>query len=242
MYYIIVYGSMIILIPGIILAIIAEIKIKVTFAKYSGVHARSGITADSMSRKFISEYKLYGVTVSPVRGNLTDNYNPKNDVLSLSENVFGSDSIAALGVAAHECGHARQQHEGSVMLKLRSILVPVTNIGSRLALPVAILGVLLEWLIGGTGQNFGSYVVAFGIALYSLSAIFALVTLPVEINASARAVKMLDEQCILQKDELYGAKKVLSAAAMTYVASLVVSLLYLLRFIAILGSVRKRND
>ena len=119
--------------------------------------------------------------------------------------------------------------------------MPVTNIGSRLAVPVAILGVLLEWMIGGTGENFGSYVVAFGILLYSLTSIFALVTLPVEFNASHRALKMLDEQGVLESDELRGARKVLSAAAMTYVASLIISLLYLLRFIAILGSVRKRN-
>lgn len=241
MLYLIYYGSLVILIPGIIFSIIAQIKIRTSYAKYSRVHARSGISADSMSRRFISAYDLHGVTVQPINGELTDNYNPKNDVLSLSQGVFGSDSIAALGVAAHECGHACQKRDGSFMLTLRSVLVPVTNIGSRLAVPVAILGVLLEWMIGGTGENFGSYVVAFGILLYSLTSIFALVTLPVEFNASHRALKMLDEQGVLESDELRGARKVLSAAAMTYVASLIISLLYLLRFIAILGSVRKRN-
>lgn len=241
MLYYIYYGSLVILVPGIIFSIIAQIKIRTSYAKYSRVHARSGISADSMSRRFISAYDLTGVTVQPIKGELTDNYNPKNDVLSLSQGVFGSDSIAALGVAAHECGHACQKRDGSFMLALRSILVPVTNIGSRLAVPVAVLGVLLEWMIGGTGENFGSYVVAFGILLYSLTSIFALVTLPVEFNASHRALKMLNEQGVLESDELRGARKVLSAAAMTYVASLIISLLYLLRFIAILGSVRKRD-
>lgn len=233
---------MIILIPGIILSVIAQIKIKTSFAKYSKIKARSGWTADEMSRMFIERYDLNGVVVRPVAGNLTDNYNPTNDVLSLSQSVYSNTSIAALGVAAHECGHARQEHGGSLMMKFRKLLVPVTNVGSRLAVPVAVLGVILDWLIGGSGANFGKYVICFGVALYSLTTIFALVTLPIEIDASRKGLKMLREQGVLERDECAGAKKVLTAAAMTYVASLVVSFLYLLRFIVILSNFRRRDD
>lgn len=239
MLYILYYGSLIILIPGIIFAFIAQILVKIAFSKYSKRNAASGITADEASRKMLRDHNCIGVSVQPISGTLTDNYDPKTDVLSLSENVFGSSSIAALGVAAHECGHACQQYENSFFLKLRSILVPVTNIGSRAAVPVAIIGLVLEWM---GSQNFGSYVLAFGILLYSLSTVFALVTLPVEIGASSRAMKMLKEENFLEGKELSGARRVLTAAALTYVASLVVSLLYLLRFLLILASLRKRND
>lgn len=241
MLYILYYGSLIILIPGIIFAFIAQILVKIAFSKYSKRNASSGITADEASRKMLRDHNCIGVSVQPTSGTLTDNYDPKTDVLSLSENVFGSSSIAALGVAAHECGHACQQYENSFFLKLRSILVPVTNIGSRAAVPVAIIGLILEWILAGS-QNFGSYVLALGILLYSLSTVFALVTLPVEIGASSRAMKMLKEENFLEGKELSGARRVLTAAALTYVASLVVSLLYLLRFLLILASLRKRND
>ena len=240
MFYILYYGTFIILIPGIILAFIAQILVKTTFSKYSKRYASSGITADEASRKMLRDHNCVGVDVQPISGSLTDNYNPKTDVLSLSDSVYSSSSIAALGVAAHECGHACQQYENSFLLKLRSFLVPVTNIGSRLAVPVAIVGLILEWIMAGT-QNFGSYVLAFGILLYSLSTIFALVTLPVEIGASSRAMKMLKEENFLEGKELSGARRVLTAAALTYVASLVVSFLYLLRFLILVSSSRKRK-
>ncbi len=240
MFYILYYGTFIILIPGIILAFIAQILVKTTFSKYSKRYASSGITADEASRKMLRDHNCVSVDVQPISGSLTDNYNPKTDVLSLSDSVYSSSSIAALGVAAHECGHACQQYENSSLLKLRSFLVPVTNIGSRLAVPVAIVGLILEWIMAGT-QNFGSYVLAFGILLYSLSTIFALVTLPVEIGASSRAMKMLKEENFLEGKELSGARRVLTAAALTYVASLVVSFLYLLRFLILISSSRKRK-
>ena len=241
-YYYIYYGSLIILIPGIIFAFIAQIMVGATYKKYSKTDARSGWTADDMSRMFMERYDCNGVVVRQIEGELTDNYNPSTDVLSLSEGVYGKSSISALGVAAHECGHARQQHEGSFMMKLRSFLVPVTNIGSRLAVPVAILGIILEWLLGGAGAtNAGTYILCIGVILYSLSTVFALITLPVEIGASAKAMTMLDEQNILEKDERRGARKVLTAAALTYVASLMVSLLYLLRFLIIIAGVRGKK-
>ena len=238
MFTILYYGSFILLIPGIILAFVAQILVKTTFKKYSSVQSRSGWVANEMSEMLLEKNDCNGVIVQSIPGDLTDNYNPSTDVLSLSESVYGKSSIAALGVAAHECGHAVQKHTGSFLMTLRSILVPITNIGSRLAVPVAIIGVILSFFIN---RQTADIVIAIGIAMYSLTTIFALVTLPVEIDASRRAIKMLSESGVLASDELRGAKKVLSAAAMTYVASLLMSLLYLLRFIAIIGMTRNRR-
>ena len=229
---------MIIIVPGVIFAFVAQLLVRSAYKKYSKVEARSGWTADDMSRMFMERYDCNGVTVEPIKGDLTDNYNPSTDVISLSETVYGKSTIAALGVAAHECGHARQQHEGSFMMALRKVLVPATNIGSNLAVPLVILGLLLEfWL----GTVVGTYFWVAGVVLYSMSTIFALVTLPVEIGASSRAMKMLEEQNVLEKDERRGARKVLSAAALTYVAALLVSLLYLLRFLIIIAGTRRKK-
>ena len=237
-YYILSYASLIIIVPGVIFAFVAQLLVRSAYKKYSKVEARSGWTADDMSRMFMERYDCNGVTVEPIKGDLTDNYNPSTDVISLSETVYGKSTIAALGVAAHECGHARQQHEGSFMMALRKVLVPATNIGSNLAVPLVILGLLLEfWL----GTVVGTYFWVAGVVLYSMSTIFALVTLPVEIGASSRAMKMLEEQNVLEKDERRGARKVLSAAALTYVATLLVSLLYLLRFLIIIAGTRRKK-
>lgn len=237
-YYILSYASLIIIVPGVIFAFVAQLLVRSAHKKYSKVEARSGWTADDMSRMFMERYDCNGVTVEPIKGDLTDNYNPSTDVISLSETVYGKSTIAALGVAAHECGHARQQHEGSFMMALRKVLVPATNIGSNLAVPLVILGLLLEfWL----GTVVGTYFWVAGVVLYSMSTIFALVTLPVEIGASSRAMKMLEEQNVLEKDERRGARKVLSAAALTYVAALLVSLLYLLRFLIIIAGTRRKK-
>ena len=237
-YYILSYASLIIIIPGVIFAFVAQLLVRSAYKKYSKVEARSGWTADDMSRMFMERYDCNGVTVEPIKGDLTDNYNPSTDVISLSETVYGKSTIAALGVAAHECGHARQQHEGSFMMALRKVLVPATNIGSNLAVPLVILGLLLEfWL----GTVVGTYFWVAGVVLYSMSTIFALVTLPVEIGASSRAMKMLEEQNVLEKDERRGARKILSAAALTYVAALLVSLLYLLRFLIIIAGTRRKK-
>ena len=233
LYYILYYGTFIIIVPGLILAIIAQIAIKVNYKRYSKVDAKSGWTAEEMSEMFAERYDMNGVTVQPIKGDLTDNYNPSTDVLSLSESVYGKSSVAALGVAAHECGHAAQQHSGSILLRLRTILVPVTNIGSKLAVPVAVVGLIISWL--ATNSDAGWYVVCVGIVLYSLATIFALITLPVEFNASHRGLKMLREQAVLDNGELKKARKVLTCAALTYVASFIVTFLYLLRFIVIMA-------
>lgn len=236
--YFIYYGSFIIVIPGIIISIICQCLISYRYKKYSRVQSRSMWNAHEMSDMILERQGINSVDIQKIRGNLTDNYNPSTDVLSLSEKVYDGTDIASLGVAAHECGHACQKYDGSLLLKLRSILVPITNIGSRLAVPLAVIGVIIEFIIGGTETNAGTVIIAIACCLYSLSTIFALVTLPVEFNASHRALRMLKEQNILDRGELIGAKRVLSAAAMTYVASLVISFLYLLRFLVILGSVR----
>ena len=240
MYYL-YYGSMVILIPGIILAIWAQFKINSTYKKYSQVQSKSRWVANEMSMMLLEKNGCGSVSVQRIHGNLTDNYNPTTDVLSLSDSTYGKSNVAALGVAAHECGHALQKHSESKLLQLRSWLVPITNYGSMLAVPIAILGVVLELLIGGSGDNLGSYIIALGIILYSLSTIFALVTLPVEIDASRKALKMMENTAVLDKEELAMSRKVLYAAALTYVASLVVSFLYLLRFILILNRFRDRD-
>lgn len=241
-FYYVYYGSLIVLIPGIIFSIWAQYRISSTFKKYSREEAKSRWTANEMSMMLLERNGCKSVAVRRIGGNLTDNYNPSTDVLSLSNSTYGQTSISAIGVAAHECGHAVQKHSGSILLRLRSFLVPITNIGSRLAVPIAILGVILEWLIvSETGTNFGSYVVAIGILLYSLSTVFALITLPVEIDASRRAITMLKNTAVLDDEEIRKASKVLYAAALTYVAALLTSFLYLIRFILILGRYR-RND
>lgn len=239
MYYLLYYGTFIILIPGIILSLFAQGWTKAAFSKYSKRGSSSGITAERAARKLLDSHDCYSVGIRQISGNLTDNYDPRSDTLSLSDSVYGSSSIAAIGVAAHECGHACQQHDGSLLLRLRSILVPVTNIGSRLAVPVAVVGVILEWILA---SGIGTYLINIAIVAYSLSTIFALVTLPVEINASRRALRMLKGEGVLESSEIKGAKAVLTAAAMTYVAALVTSFLYLLRFLVILSSYRRRDD
>ncbi len=236
------YASFIILIPGLLFSIFAQIWIKCAYSKYSKKQARSGVTAENVSRELLDKNDCFGVSIAHISGDLTDNYNPQTDVLSLSDSVYGSSSIAAVAVAAHECGHACQKHQGSFLLRLRSILVPITNIGSRLAVPLAVVGVVLELIAGGASStSIGTYVVCFSIILYSLSTLFALVTLPVEFNASHRALAMLKNEGVLERNEISGARKVLTAAAMTYVAALVVSFLYFLRFLIILSSVRGRK-
>lgn len=239
MIYFIYYASFIVVLPGILFALICQILVSTRFKKYSRVQSASQWTANEMSDMLLEKQGIRSVEIRRIGGSLTDNYNPSTDVLSLSESVYSGTDIASLGVAAHECGHAVQKHTGSFLLTLRSILVPVTNIGSRLAVPVAAVGVLLSFF--AKNPNTADVIIAIGIALYSLSTLFALVTLPVEFDASRRAMRMLAETGVMNDDELRKTRKVLTAAAMTYVASLLVSLLYLLRFILIVGSAKSRR-
>lgn len=213
--------TMILVIPGLLLGLYAQFKVKSTFDRYSRVRTKSGLTAEQAARALLSRGGSANVTISRVNGSLTDHYDPSSKTLRLSDSVYGSDSVAAVGVAAHECGHALQEHDGYGLLKLRTALVPVVNIGSSLYLPIFMAGLLFSW----------EPLQMVGILCFGLTLLFSLVTLPVEINASKRALGMLEG--VLDAEELQGAKAVLSAAALTYLASVISSALQLLRLILI---------
>ncbi len=233
------WWSYIIIIPGLIFAAIAQLLVTQRFSKYDNYRSQSGYTASELSERLLRNNSC-AVGVTRTSGRLTDHYNPSTKMLALSESTYNNTSIAALGVAAHEVGHACQDEDNYFPLKLRSVLVPVVNLGSRIAIPIVILGIIIEFLAEVSG-GIGGYLISIGIVCYSLSTIFCLITLPVEINASRRALKMLTDSGALTREELKGAKKVLSAAALTYVASLLVSLLYLLRFLLIVSRFRRRD-
>ncbi len=210
--------------PAIIFALIAQIMVKSTFSKYSSENNQHGYTAKEVARKILDENGLYNVSIEYVSGNLTDHYDPSANVIRLSDSVYNSTSVAAIGVAAHEVGHAIQHAQGYAPIKIRQAIIPITQIGSSLALPLVFIGMLigaLQWLI------------PIGIFLYTGVVLFQAVTLPVEFNASGRALKTLDENVILYKSEVKMAKKVLTAAAMTYVAAMFSSVMSLLRLILI---------
>lgn len=213
--------TMILVIPGLLLGLYAQFKVKSTFDRYSRIRTKSGLTAEQAARALLSRGGSANVTISRVNGSLTDHYDPSSKTLRLSDSVYGSDSVAAVGVAAHECGHALQEHDGYGLLKLRTALVPVVNIGSSLYLPIFMAGLLFSW----------EPLQMVGILCFALTLLFSLVTLPVEINASRRALGMLDG--VLEAEELRGARAVLSAAALTYLASVISSALQLLRLILI---------
>lgn len=191
------------------------------------------MTGEDAAKRLLNSQGIYDVTVRPVKGQLTDHYDPRTKTVNLSESVFHSTSVAAIGVAAHECGHAMQDNVGYVPLKLRGAIVPVANIGSQAAFPLIIIGVL----IGGMG----SPLVNIGLILFSLAVIFQLITLLVELNASRRAITLLDQVGILGGQEVNQTRKVLGAAALTYVAALAASVLQLLRLVILFGG-RRDND
>ncbi|MDO5448351.1 MAG: zinc metallopeptidase [Clostridia bacterium] len=212
-------------------ALAAQSKVKRTYSKYGKVASSKGITSQQAVRMVLDYYDIHDVEIQQIAGDLTDNYNPKTKVISLSESVYNNSSIAAIGVACHEAGHAAQHAKGYIPIKLRNAVVPVCNIGSVLGIPIAIVGLLLQSL----------NLVYIGILLYSFVALFQLITLPVELNASWRALDVIDEANILTDDERHGAKKVLKAAAMTYIVALATALVNLLRFIVIFTGGRNRN-
>ena len=219
--------TMLLMLPGLLLGLWAQFKVKRTFEEYSRVHTRSGLTADQVSQKLVGGGS-HPVRIEHVAGNLTDHYDPQANVLRLSDQVYGSSSVAAVGVAAHECGHAMQQADGYTPLKLRSAIVPVVNIGSHLYFPLFFAGILFSW----------EPLMNIGILCFALTLVFSLVTLPVELNASNRAVALLQSGNMMSADELAGVRKVLNAAALTYVASVVSSALQLLRLVLISRSRR----
>jgi len=220
--------TMLIVLPGLLLGLWAQFKVQSAFSRYQKVTSRYGETADSIARALLNHSGCGNVGIQQTSGSLTDHYDPRSNVLRLSSSVYGSSSVASIGVAAHECGHAMQQKEGYGPLKLRSALVPVVNLGSNLYFPIFLLGILFSW----------EPLIYVGIACFSLTLLFSLVTLPVEFNASSRAIAALRTGGYLSGDELDGAKAVLNAAALTYVASAVSSLLQLIRLLLI----ARRND
>lgn len=227
---------LILVLPAILFAMIASAKVNSTFEKYQKQLSSRRITGAEAARRVLNAHGLHNVPIRMVNGKLTDHYDPRDNTVYLSEAVHNSTSTAAIGVAAHEAGHAVQHAESYLPIKIRTAIIPVTNIGSRLAIPLILIGLLL----GAWG---GNYVLAYvGVICFSLTALFQLVTLPTEFNASSRAMKALENGGILSQDELKGARKVLTAAAMTYVAALAVSLAQLLRILIIVaGNSRRRN-
>ena len=201
----------ILVVIGLVLSLAASAKVNGTFSKYSRTWSRSGITGAEAARQILNANGIYDVTVRQVPGNLTDHFDPRSRTVNLSAAVYGSTSISAIGVAAHECGHVIQDAREYVPLKIRAALVPVANIGSNLAIPLIILGVI----IGGVGSPLAEI----GILMFSLAVLFQLVTLPVEFNASSRALKILGDSRILAEDEVKKAREVLGSAALTYVAA-----------------------
>lgn len=209
----------------------ASAKVHASYKAYGGMPTRSHMTGYDTARLLLRQNGAWDIDVGRVRGSLTDHYHPKKKIVNLSDSVYGSDSIAAVAVAAHEVGHVMQKKSGYLPYKLRTLLVPITNFGSRLALPLVLIGLLLDvGVYAGQGMTVGYYMAIVGVVLYGLSTLFALVTLPVELDASRRARKMLLQAGILTESEVPYAKKMLSAAAQTYVASLLTSLVYFLRF------------
>lgn len=214
--------SYLVLIPAMIFALVAQAMVSSAFNKYNNVRTGCSMTGADAARLILDRNGLHHVKIEQIAGNLTDHFDPRTNVIRLSGAVYSSTGIAAVGVAAHEAGHAVQYAEGYGPMKLRSAIIPVTNIGSKLALPIFIIGLLFSYEIA-----------MFGIILFSLTAVFQAVTLPVEFNASRRAMEALDSSARLTSDELRGARKVLSAAALTYVAALASALSQILRLLII---------
>lgn len=221
-------STIVLLIPAMIFSLWAQFRVKGAFSKYSEVRAVSGVTADQVSRTLLDRFGLGNVRIERVQGQLTDHYDPRDKVLRLSDAVSGNSSIAAIGVAAHEVGHAIQDKEGYTFLRLRNTIVPAVNIGSTISMPLFFIGLIMGY----------TPLLNIGILLFCGVLVFHLVTLPVEFDASARALKILSETGLLAGNEIGGAKAVLDAAALTYVAALVMTVLQLVRLLALRGSRR----
>ena len=224
----------IIVLPFVIFAMIASARVNSTFKRYSNVGSTWGLTGAEVARRILDSEGLTDVRIEMVRGHLSDHYDPRSRVVRLSESTYSSTSCAAIGVASHEVGHAIQHAKRYFPLTIRTAIIPITNIGSRLAMPLILIGILLSYF-----SEYFAYVAYIGVACFALSALFQLITLPVEFNASRRALKILDSSHILMDNELVYARRVLSAAAMTYVAALAVSLAQILRLLLIVGRRRR---
>lgn len=213
-----------------LLSAIASSKVNSAFSKHN-VKNLSRMTGYDTVVRLMRANDVYGISIGKVFGRLSDHYNPTKKIVNLSESTFGNDSVAAVAVAAHEMGHVLQKKKGYLFYNIRTALVPVVNIGSKLAMPLVLLGLLIDWFTFVSDSNTGFYVALIGVALYGASFLFTFATLPVELDASRRAKKMLLSEGILDKSEIKGAEEVLSAAAFTYVAALLTSAVYFLRFL-----------
>ena len=223
------YTYLLYVLPPLLFSLWAQIKVKSTFHKYSSYHSAQGHTAVSVARHILDSNGLFGVKIELTKGNLTDHFDPRSNVIRLSETVYHSSSVAAIGVAAHEVGHAIQYQKGYFPIKLRNAIIPITNIGSTLAFPLALMGIIFSF----------DFLITFGILLFGVVVFFQLITLPVEFNASRRALDTIRADRYLAGEEYQGAKKVLTAAALTYVGALLVSLGNFLRLLSLAG--RRRN-
>lgn len=220
----------ILILIGMVLSLAASGYVKSTYAKYSHVRSRNGATGAQVAERILQQSGIYDVRVEHVPGNLTDHFDPRTKTVRLSDAVYGSTSVAALSVAAHECGHVIQHANGYKPLQLRSTLVPAAQFGASVSWPLILIGFFLQ----------GQFLITFGIILFSLAVLFQVVTLPVEFNASGRALKILEQNGILSQDEIGSSRKVLRAAALTYVAAAAASILQLLRLLLLFG--RRNND
>lgn len=217
---------------GAVLCLAAQAKVSMTYGKYEKVRSRTGMTGAQAAQRILEMSGIYDVRIERVSGRLTDHYDPTGKVLRLSDATYASGSVAAIGVAAHECGHAVQHHKGYGPLRLRSALVPAANIGSKAGIPLIILGALL-------GMN--QILIQIGIWVFALAVLFQVVTLPVEFDASKRALAMLDGYGLMDREETAGCRKVLSAAALTYVAAAATAILQLLRLVLLFGGDKRRD-
>lgn len=215
------YYYLILVVPALMLALWAQVQVKTTYRKYSRVPNSRGMTGAYAAQAVLNFYGITDVRIERVSGNLTDHYDPRSKVIRLSDGVYNSSTVAAIGIACHEAGHAAQHAENYAPIKIRNAIIPVCNIGSTIGIPLALIGWIFSF----------SILIYVGLGLYAAVFIFQVATLPVEFNASRRALKVIDETQLLRDDEIGGAKKVLAAAAMTYVASMMVSLANLLRLL-----------
>ncbi|MBO5954318.1 MAG: zinc metallopeptidase [Oscillospiraceae bacterium] len=227
---------LVLVLPCVLLSLWASSSVNSTFKRYSNQHSRRGITGAEAAQRVLRANGITNVAIERVSGNLTDHYDPRTNVIRLSDSVHSSTSTAAIGVACHEAGHAVQYAQSYAPIKLRAAIIPVTNLGSRLAMPLILLGLLLAAF-----ENMSYTFVYLGIACFGLSLVFQLITLPVEFNASRRAIAAIAQGELLTDEELKGAKKTLSAAAMTYVAATAVALAQVLRLLLIFGGRRRRS-
>ncbi len=236
-YYTFDWSYLYIVLPCLILALLANVMVNRTFKKYASQLSSRRITGAQAAQRVLSFNGVHGVKIEHISGNLTDHYDPKNNTIRLSDSVYESTSTAAIGVACHEAGHAVQYNDNYFPIKLRAAIVPVTNFGTKIALPLILLGILFSAF-----GAFSDVLIYIGIACFGLSFVFQLITLPVEFNASRRALNAIRDGELLTQKELQGARKTLTAAAMTYVAAVAVSLAQLLRlFFMFFGNRRRRN-